>query len=327
MVAYFPALKRMYEQLSHGVSFDDAAYIMDSQVNVALQAWLKGATPAYDLDPERVTRGDLHGWQDRLIISVEMEWPTDVIEGIRKFRDSVGEKIAEVFKFYQERGEKEKDFDYWFEHERSRLSETIPLAAGNYAARVKEMLTSGELDLEKLQQYRSRGYDTFQNILAVMEAHGIESKDVKEKLNGFLASDAYKDTPSNRISTLMWAVIAHQAANGRKHPPNRGMPNDIDTVSTLLPYCDAMLVDNECAAILGNIPKRFALGYDAKVFSPTKKAEFLDYLRQIEADADQEVIEAVSEVYGDKWLTPFREMYRVERQRREQDGGSSSTPR
>jgi len=49
------------------------------------------------------------------------------------------------------------------------------------------------------------------------------------------------------------------------------------------------------------------------------KAEFLDYLKQIETDADQSVIAAVKEVYGDNWLTPFREMYRVERERREKE--------
>jgi hypothetical protein len=57
MRPYFGALKRMYEQLSHGVSFHDAAYISDYQVNMALLAWMKGEAPQHDLNPERVTSG------------------------------------------------------------------------------------------------------------------------------------------------------------------------------------------------------------------------------------------------------------------------------
>ncbi|MFA5910637.1 MAG: hypothetical protein WC815_17800 [Vicinamibacterales bacterium] len=319
MVSYFPALKRMYEQLSHGVSFDDSAYIVDRQIVVALEAWLKGEAPAHDFDAENVTNGDLNAWQDRLIISVEMEWPAEVVEGVRRFRDSVSEKVAEVFKFYQEQGKTHKDFGHWFEHERSKLSETVPLAAANYAARVKQMLTSGELDLSKLQQYRSRGYDTFQNIWSVMKTKEIKPEDVKDKIDAFLTSDAYKDTPANRLGTLMWAVIAHQAANGRTNPPNKGMSTDIDTVSTLLPYCDAILVDRECAALVGNIPKKFSPGFGTRIFSPATKTEFLAYLKQIETEADKAVVAAVKEVYGDKWLIPFREMYNVERARRERE--------
>jgi hypothetical protein len=54
----------------------------------------------------------------------------------------------------------------------------------------------------------------------------------------------------------MFAAIAHRAANGQRKPPNRGMANDIGVVSTLLPYCDAMFIDNGCLSLLQNIPKR-----------------------------------------------------------------------
>jgi hypothetical protein len=176
------------------------------------------------------------------------------------------------------------------------------------------MFISGDVDFMKL--YSSRGYDTFQMIQQVLKYQEIEPKLIDSKIQEFVASEAFKNTPANRLSALMWAVIAHQAANGRTKPINKGMNNDIDTVATLLPYCDAMLVDRECAALLGNIPGRYPIGFETRIFSPANRQEILDYLRSIEADADPAIIAAVKEVYGDSWLTPFRTMYKVQRERK-----------
>jgi hypothetical protein len=123
----------------------------------------------------------------------------------------------------------------------------------------------------------------------------------------------------------MFAVIAYQAANGRTRPPNRGMSNDIKVVSSLMPYCDAMLVDNECRAMLANIPKAHALGYPTTVFSPAMGTEFLDYLRAIESQAPPEHLAEVHSVYGDSWPTPFLNMYEVEREMEARRKGRSST--
>jgi hypothetical protein len=91
------------------------------------------------------------------------------------------------------------------------------------------------------------------------------------------------------------------------------MTNDIKVVSTLLPYCDAMLVDNECRALLGNIPQRYALGYPTKLFSRNNGEEFLAYLKQIEAEADPGVFASVREVYGNDWPRPYLTMYERDR--------------
>lgn len=314
MVPYFDALKRMYEQLSHGVTFMDSAYIANRQVNVALLASLKGEEPIHDRDVERVTNGSINSWQDRLIISVDMKWPQDIVDGIRTFRDSVADQLADVLKHYQAGP---KDFDHWFEHERQAGGNGILGAAARYGERLKEMFISGDLDFMKL--YSSRGLDTFQMIEQVLKYQGMEAKLIGPKIQEFAYSEAFKNTPANRLSALLWAVIAHQAANGRTKPINKGMNNDIDTVATLLPYCDAMLIDRECAALIDNIPKKYPLGYDTRIFSLANRDEILDYLRGIEANADPEVVAAVKAVYGDSWLTPFRTIYKVQREMRRKD--------
>ncbi len=87
------------------------------------------------------------------------------------------------------------------------------------------------------------------------------------------------------------------------------MVADVSTVSTLLPYCDAMLIDNECRALLSDIPKDHKPVFGAKVFSLNIKEEFLQYLKDIRNEASAEHLQLVEEVYGKDWLTPYRTMY------------------
>ncbi len=194
MAPYFAALKRMYEQMSHGITFYDAAMITDAQIDMALLAWMRGKVPVYDLNPERVVHGQLNGWQDRLLITVEMKYPDDVVEGIRKFLDTVHEKVAKVFDSCRDRGE--NDFGAAFEHERQHGADAILIAASNYAARLREMLESGDLDFEKLEGFRSKGYDTFVMIREALLLSGTKPEEVVKQIQDFVDSDTYKHAAS-----------------------------------------------------------------------------------------------------------------------------------
>jgi hypothetical protein len=70
----------------------------------------------------------------------------------------------------------------------------------------------------------------------------------------YLSSDALQYVPVAKIRALLFAAIARKAAAGQKQPPNRGIVSDITMVSVLLPYCDAMLVDNQIAGYLQEQP-------------------------------------------------------------------------
>src|SRR5437667_6213231 len=114
--------------------------------------------------------------------------------------------------------------------------------------------------------------------VSTVRDNGVPEADIAQRIEAFLDSEASKNYPVNQLGSLLWAVIAQRAAAGQRRPPNRGMVNDINTVSSLLPFCDAMLVDNECRALIGNIPQRHQWSYPTLVFSPDTGAEFLAYL-------------------------------------------------
>ena len=84
-------------------------------------------------------------------------------------------------------------------------------------------------------------------------------------------------------------------------------------VAAFLPYCDAMLLDNEIAAYLREEPlAREVAGYTTRVFSPNTMELMMEYLRGIEAAAAPEHLEKVREVYGPGWEEAFETVYRSE---------------
>ena len=105
-----------------------------------------------------------------------------------------------------------------------------------------------------------------------------------------------------RLQALMFAAIAMRAAQGQKKPPNEGTTTDIDTVAHLLPYCDAMFMDNGCRSLLLDVPTALRPQETAKVFSLNIKTQFLDYLRSILEGISADHLQAIRDLYGNDHL-------------------------
>ena len=96
---------------------------------------------------------------------------------------------------------------------------------------------------------------------------------------GVLAVGSLRHIPYMRISSLLFAALARKAAiGGQVRPPNRGTMSDVTTVAAVLPYCDAIWVDNEMAGLLCEEPLRTRIDYGTRVFSWNTRQQFLEYL-------------------------------------------------
>jgi hypothetical protein len=120
---------------------------------------------------------------------------------------------------------------------------------------------------------------------------------------------AINEVPFNGIAAAMYASLAAKATAGQKEIPNQGTATDIDIVSTLLPYCDAMFVDNKCRAILRDIPRDFALPYTCKVFSPNTGVDFIQYLTETRDSVRPDHLKLIEEVYGPAPMKPPSGIY------------------
>jgi hypothetical protein len=87
------------------------------------------------------------------------------------------------------------------------------------------------------------------------------------------------------------------------------MMSDIRIISVLLPYCDAMFIDNECRGLLCEEPLSGALDYGTTLFSTNNKERFLNYLDDIKSRASPEHLDKVKEVYGEDWEKPYTTLY------------------
>jgi hypothetical protein len=140
----------------------------------------------------------------------------------------------------------------------------------------------------------------------VMDSQSVDHKAMRppeEQVNlakGFIQANRIAEAPFLKLQAMMYAVMAMKAAGGQKEPPNEGMGTDVDNVAHLLPYCDAMFLDNECRSVMRNVPVKVRPADAAKLYSMQAKAEFLAFLRGIRDSITAEQVQAIREVYGDR---------------------------
>ena len=101
--------------------------------------------------------------------------------------------------------------------------------------------------------------------------------------------------PSSSFESPLYGLVSLR----RSHKlPTKGFFTDVDVISCLLPYCDAMFLDVECWSYLSELKRSGKLSYDARVFSLRTKNEFADYLDGLSARASLEHRRLVREIYN-----------------------------
>mgnify|MGYP000356771292 CR=1 FL=1 len=305
LAPYYGALRRMYEQLSHGVSFDAPETIKRFQLVDHASWWITGAEGEFvpDLDRNSILSEPIDGWQDRFILTVEFPFDQEWIDQLRESRNKTSRELEHLFSEWQK--DTEKTFDDWYWAEIRAFAEAT--------------LQQYFLYLRRFAQYR-RGQDpadliptpSFLLVREIQDAFvqaGIPRERLHEKTLEYFRSETLASIPFLRIAALLWASIAREAARGRRKPPTRGTVTDIEMISALLPYCDAMFVDRECAGHLRNEPVKSRVGYPTRIFSLANKSEFLAYLDDLHNQIPRDHLATVRDVYGPDWPKPFSEMY------------------
>jgi hypothetical protein len=310
-------LRRLYGHLSGDVSFDFPEQVRSRQIYQAQQAYMKGEVPDWtDLDPRSVTHGRLDEWTDRMSIHVNMGH-LETVEERREQREKVGAVMEQLWERWRE---EKVDFDTAYQRERRGIAQASVQATQEHL-RLHANAAYDALPDDPLDLIPGTLAQLFMAVNSRFADAGASPEQALEQTMEFLHDDAALSAPQNELSSILYAALARRATNGQKRPPNRGTPNDIDAISSYLPYCEAIFVDNEMAQLLSEEPLASEVAkYGTRVFSTRTRDEFLAYLRQIEAETPPEHVELVRRTYGDSWLTGFRTILEHERaaeQRRE----------
>lgn len=307
LAPYHQQLKRIYELLSHGVSFYDHETIKLFQIMGQFKIWL-GEAKELELDVHKITSGEINVWQDRFIISMGDYNSQALVDELRSNREKSYDYMEGVFKRWQ--SEKDKDFDYWYnEEKKSEAGVIIELHTKDLQNMAKAYFGLAPLELGALLPgFATRLIYGLKDRFKEKDVLGEEN--LNKKVGEFLRSVEFEDTPYIKISSMLYAAMAQRAAHqSRKRSPGRGFFTDVKIISTLLPYCDAIFIDNECRGLLSDRPVCNRIGYKTKVFSLSNKEEFLSYLDSIKSAAPPEYIKAVEEVYGIDWAKPYWEIF------------------
>ena len=286
---FYPELRRMYELLSGGVSFEDYATIQMSQICAHAERWLKrtgGRERGVELST--VLQGEPNAWQGRFIISARIGVEERWIDDLRRTRDSSCKQMSQ---FFEEWGKQKRSFEESFE---------------------TEVMSFGKMTVAELRRDENdlSAFLLVASLDRVFQKNGIPREEVRERIEEYLLSPSLRRVPFLRISAMLYAAMAWKAASsGQTRPPTRGTVEDVRMISALLPYCDAMFIDNECRAYLTERPLRDEIRYGTAVFSLKTRNAFLQWLDQIELGASVRHVKKVEEVYGSGWRQPYVNLY------------------
>lgn len=302
----FPKMQMIYEHLSSGVTFFDKDTITRFQIGEHFQNYLDGKMDApLALDARHITHGRFDEWYGRLKVSIKNRARKGEIDEMRRSRESSYEKFKEVFERW--RTEKGKKYNEWMMEEATGFGKGVWQSAIAFAQRrhvvSQRYIETGSFDLEDILP--PPGITVVEDMMRTLRARKIEGEEAFNIINSYFNSDCVLQVPSIKISSMLYAAIAREAAAGQINPPSRGVFTDVNAISSFLPYCDAIFIDNENASYLKKAPLKDKIGFPTKIFSTNTKSDFLSYLDGILDEADPKHLKLVKEIYGDDWGDPY----------------------
>ena len=134
---------------------------------------------------------------------------------------------------------------------------------------------------------------------------GISNNDAAKIICDYLLSDTVKQLYFNKIYAALISVAARQYCSNKIKERNVSLLNDLETISILLPYCDVMVVDNECREFLNqNDAKKYIYPYKTIIFSKNNIEQFKRYLIDLENNVPNEYKKNIVEKLGADFLEP-----------------------
>ena len=305
---FFSELKIIYELFSFGITFQDNFYIQNRQIYEHAECWLKGEKYVPTFSAEEITNDQINAWQDRLLISVDLGKSDKLVNDARKSREEIHKNMERLFEFWKT--EEEKSFNDFYERESKYYGKNIFDGYLSYLNKWQNLYPETESELIDLC-FPPNNVIIIQQLNSIFEKNGIDQSKIIEKIGEYLLSPHFDEIPFVKISALLIAGLAWRAISGQKKSPNKGMANDIFIVATFAPYVDAIFIDNGCFSLISENPiNEYLSEYKTRFFCQNTLKDFFDYLDQIEKDAPEHHQSFLNQVYGDKWLKPYFEVFK-----------------
>lgn len=293
-------LKKFYEQMSRGVTFSNPHHIESWQVHQSLKKFVgEDTSENYNLSNwDDAFDNNPNSWQDHIHIRANIKKYPEEIARRRLSKAKYLEIMREHFQ-----GLPDKDnfnFDDEVKVWQAAIANSMLQLYSDYIKEYIEMCL-------KIKPFDPMWFlnspvitELAEQILHFFEERGVTDKiEQLKKMKEFLYSKYFFNTPYVLIGSLFNAGISRKFVYNARKEPKSGDYYDVQIISHLLPYCDAMLIDNETRAILTEAPINLERKFKTRLFSMSKKEEFIEYLYELKRQTPSEINRAVIEVYGE----------------------------
>jgi hypothetical protein len=301
----YEKIRTVFCQLSHGVSFRDPTTILHAQIMRAFNCWMSREPGLADVSRDFALTKNPDVWQDRYRIELNCSLPGLAAE-LRTKRSVVTHRLREICKGW--RDDVAFSFKETFDNELAGHAKQILDQFARYSAHFAAVQL-GHAPFDDEVCFPPAAFMLVTRMVTKLAPTFPNMEECFARIREFFASEHFRTLSGARISALLWATIARDVNAGRNsdHFPKASMYNDIDAVALYSPFCDAMFVDKEISHFTRQKELQQELAGTSLFFSLRKneKADFLEYLRRIEAEAPSEHTQMVEKVYGPDWPTPF----------------------
>ena len=223
-------LKRTYEALSGGITFQAFDSIKSNQIAELALAWAEQRMPAFDFESRRVLSRNPNEWNERFYIVVG-DNPFVSAAELRRVRTELHANIARLFRDVW--GKEKRSFEYWYELERNGFQGHLLSAAATHKGERAEVISAfkpgGRAFTRSARQTNAvvsredhHGHRVNHEVPEGRRSEVAEEQ--AELVRSFLAQNRISDAPFVKLQALMFAVIAMRAAQGQRSYRIKGPP-------------------------------------------------------------------------------------------------------
>jgi len=282
----------LYEFFGGDVSLMDSRDVELLQDLQFAEAYLDCGEPEVSIDIGEIADSQRNEWLPDMHVGVRADY-SQVADHIRTVRGEVHDALKKLADKWLE---KKATFASVLENEFSAIGPTKKQAFATWFEEVSNPDPSDPLAL-----FESSGrpiFREYRELCRLLEDRGVDEDQRAIEIMKFWHWDRQREIPHQRISSYLFAAVARRVVMGEKRIVDRGLMNDVRTISTYAPYVDALFIDKRCAALLEEEPLATELEYKARIFSLKNPDKFLDYLSEIEGGTPDEVREYAAMIYG-----------------------------
>ena len=274
-------LMEFIKATSRGHEFRSAYDVEQTQIVRAFQAFLQEKSASFDLQEGDVIHGNIHEWDDYFRIDVD-RYIGD-IELIRDLKRQSVEGLVDIFPgwrtspntFEQDVALELRDAAKGYID--SYVSYAARVAGGDYAALFDSPIMSMVV----------------QSMLYCLPEEMLPEEKLG-KIGEYFKSNHFSAIPYQWVSVRAFAVLKDMVKRGaytdRETALKRlsGFFQDVKHVSTYAPYCDAFIMDQAMASLVGDPRIALETRYGVKVFSLNNWDDFLAWMDALENGMTQE---------------------------------------